>query len=73
MDVFDIPWQRASLIKDAIRDRQLFLPYWYTVFHEHTTTGLPVIRPIVMHAPLDENAFDIDYEYFIGEEIADIL
>jgi alpha 1,3-glucosidase len=33
-----------NIIRDAIRLRYSFLPLWYTVFHEASITGLPVMR-----------------------------
>jgi len=33
-------------IKESIRERYKLLPYWYTVFEEHTRTAVPIMRPI---------------------------
>ena len=35
-----------NIIRDAIRLRYSFLPLWYTVFHEASITGLPVMRSV---------------------------
>ena len=32
------------IVRDAIRARYTFLPFWYTVFHETSLTGAPVMR-----------------------------
>jgi hypothetical protein len=33
-----------TIMRDAVRLRYSFLPLWYTVFHEASITGLPVMR-----------------------------
>ena len=53
-------------IRKAIRERQALLPFWYTAFHEHTKTGIPVIRPLFMEFPAETATFDIDHEFLIG-------
>ncbi|VDK27384.1 unnamed protein product, partial [Anisakis simplex] len=54
------PWlfseKTTALIRDAIRQRYSFLPYWYTLFYEHMLTGKPVMRPLWAEFPDDENA-----------------
>ena len=32
------------LMRDAIRTRYTYLPFWYTVFYEAHLTGMPVVR-----------------------------
>lgn len=58
-----------SPIRESIRLRHKHAPYWYTIFYEHERTGEPVIKPIVFNYPTDENAFTIDYEWFVGDNI----
>jgi alpha-glucosidase (family GH31 glycosyl hydrolase) len=52
--------------RHAIQDRHLLLPYWYTLFFEHRAYDFPILRPVVLESPMEEDTFDIDYEYFIG-------
>ena len=44
------PWlyekKYYEIIRETIRDRYRFLPYWYTCFEDHCRTGMPVLRPI---------------------------
>jgi len=44
------PWMYinkfAKPIKESIRDRYKLLPFWYTLFEEHTRTAVPIMRPI---------------------------
>lgn len=43
------------------------MPYWYTLFYEHTKTGAPVIRPLFMEFPTETETFDIDNELLVGK------
>jgi len=54
------------LIREAIRRRYALLPYWYTLFYEHSLTGKPVMRPLWMEFPTDENGFDEEREWLVG-------
>ncbi len=36
------------IIRDAIRMRYTYLPLWYNVFHEASTTGVPVMRYVLL-------------------------
>lgn len=56
-------------IREAIRERQSMMPFWYTVFYEHSKTGAPVIRPLFMEFPTETATFDIDNELLIGNSI----
>ncbi|PRD27324.1 UNVERIFIED_CONTAM: modA [Trichonephila clavipes] len=53
-------------IRDAIRLRYSFLPYWYTLFYENELNGLPPMRPIWLEFPTERNTFDMSDEYMIG-------
>uniref|UniRef100_A0AC35TZI0 Cadherin domain-containing protein n=1 Tax=Rhabditophanes sp. KR3021 TaxID=114890 RepID=A0AC35TZI0_9BILA len=56
-------------IRKAIRQRYFFLPFWYTLFHEHTLTGKPVVRPLWSEFPEDESAFDEEKEFLLGNAL----
>lgn len=58
-------------IREAVRERQAMMPFWYTVFYEHTKTGAPVIRPLFMEFPTETATFDIDNELLIGAFVID--
>jgi alpha 1,3-glucosidase len=64
------PWlfsdTAINAIRNAIRKRYSFLPYWYTLFYEHTKTGLPIIRPLWSEFPEDEQCYDEEREFLIG-------
>ncbi|XP_055683933.1 neutral alpha-glucosidase AB [Lutzomyia longipalpis] len=62
-------WPEATMlvVRDALRRRYSYLPFWYTLFYEHERTGRPVMRPLLTHYPLDKETFTIDYEYLLGD------
>lgn len=53
-------------IRNALRQRYVHLPVWYTLFWEHYRTGDPVIRPLVYEYPTQTDVFDIDDEILVG-------
>ncbi|XP_041765356.1 neutral alpha-glucosidase AB [Anopheles merus] len=57
------------VIRDAIRKRYRLLPFWYTAFYEHERRGLPIMRPLLAHYPADVNAFAIDHQYLLGDQL----
>ncbi|KAG1665345.1 Neutral alpha-glucosidase AB [Nymphon striatum] len=65
------PWlfgdEVMKQIRETIRIRYSFLPYWYTLFYEQELNGVPVMRPLWMEFPSDKNTFAIQGQYLIGE------
>lgn len=49
--------------------RYKHLPYWYTVFYEHTVTGDPIVRPLLYQYPEDPVGYDLNDEFLIGKFI----
>ncbi|MFH4984904.1 hypothetical protein AB6A40_011613, partial [Gnathostoma spinigerum] len=64
------PWLFPDNVKNAIRKairlRYAFLPYWYTLFYEHSLTGAPPMRPLWVEFPTDEDSFDEEREWLVG-------
>ncbi|TMS36684.1 hypothetical protein L596_003786 [Steinernema carpocapsae] len=58
-----------NVIRDAIRTRYSFLPFWYTLFYEHSISGKPVMRPLWSEFPEDESSFDEEREWMLGSAI----
>lgn len=67
------PWlfgeRNTALMRDAIHNRYMLLPYFYTLFREANTTGVPVMRPLWMEFPADEAAFNNDEAFMVGNSI----
>ncbi|XP_063995700.1 neutral alpha-glucosidase AB isoform X3 [Diachasmimorpha longicaudata] len=67
------PWtfndETTQIIRDAIRIRYSYLPYWYTLFREHEISGYPVMRPLWAHYPGETATFAIDDHLLVGDAI----
>ncbi|KAJ3613587.1 hypothetical protein NHX12_019833, partial [Muraenolepis orangiensis] len=63
------PWllgdQVTAAIRTAIQQRYCLLPYWYTVFHQAHCTALPVLRPLWVEFPEEQDTFAVDNQYLI--------
>jgi alpha-glucosidase len=67
------PWAFGEVAEDAARTaielRYRLLPYLYTQFREHADSGLPVMRPLVLHYSDDPDCHTIDDQFLIGENL----
>lgn len=67
------PWafgERAEkAARRALNLRYRFLPYLYTLFQQHLETGLPIMRPLVLHYPEDEAVANLDDAFLFGEHV----
>ncbi|KAK7410934.1 hypothetical protein VNO78_02172 [Psophocarpus tetragonolobus] len=67
------PWlfgeRNTELIKEAIHVRYALLPYFYTLFREANSTGVPVVRPLWMEFPSDEATFSNDEAFMVGSSL----
>uniref|UniRef100_A0A4W6F6N1 Glucosidase II alpha subunit n=1 Tax=Lates calcarifer TaxID=8187 RepID=A0A4W6F6N1_LATCA len=56
------PWlfgpENTALIREAVRQRYTFMPYWYQQFYLAHRTGQPVMRPLWVEYPQDPATFD---------------
>ncbi len=64
---FGEPYESAY--RTAIETRYRLLPYLYTLFHEASVSGAPIIRPLYYHYPNDEQACDMEDEYLVGDTL----
>eukprot|EP00047_Mylnosiga_fluctuans_P004388 m.234252 g.234252 ORF g.234252 m.234252 type:complete len:895 (-) comp12637_c0_seq1:37-2721(-) len=55
-----------SYVRWAIKKRYVYLPYVYTLFHEASTTGLPVMRPLWMEFPEESAHFAEERNFMLG-------
>jgi mannosyl-oligosaccharide alpha-1,3-glucosidase len=56
-------------LRRAAMTRYALLPFWYTVFFEAETTGMPVMRMMWMQYPKTEPLFALDDQYLIGSDL----
>ncbi|HYY43395.1 MAG TPA: TIM-barrel domain-containing protein, partial [Pyrinomonadaceae bacterium] len=70
------PWSFGAdfekINRAAIELRYQLLPYLYTVFHAHTETGIPILRPLWFNYPADYTLYEpppgFD-EYLVGDDL----
>ena len=67
------PWQFGETVVEIYRKYVMlhyrFLPYIYDLLFESQITGLPVMRPLVLHYEDDENVFNLNNEFLVGENM----
>ncbi|RXI98322.1 DUF4968 domain-containing protein [Anaerobacillus alkaliphilus] len=67
------PWSFGEdvegLVKKYIEQRYVWLPHLYTLFREANQTGVPVMRPLVLEYPTDENTFNLSNQFMIGDNV----
>ncbi|KAG0253460.1 hypothetical protein DFQ27_007378 [Actinomortierella ambigua] len=59
----------TSQIREAVRTRYAYLPFWYTLFYETSIDGAPIIRPMFTEFPDDEATFGMDDQYLVGSAL----
>lgn len=67
------PWQFSDEIVDIYRKyvnlHYQFLPYLYDLLYQGEKTGLPVMRPLVLHYEDDPEVRNMNGEFLVGEQI----
>ncbi len=67
------PWQFGAEIegmcRQAINLRYRWLPYLYTLFHEASQSGIPVVRPLLLEFPEDTNVLNLSDQFLLGTDI----
>lgn len=56
----------STIIAAALRLRYALLPSWYTAFHQAYVDGTPIIKPMFYTHPSEEEGFDMDDQFFVG-------
>ncbi|WFU44149.1 glycoside hydrolase family 31 protein [Bradyrhizobium sp. CB82] len=67
------PWAFSSDVvrsnRAAIDRRYRLLPYLYTVFHEASSSGLPVMSPVFFADPKDLQLRSVDDSFLVGSDL----
>jgi len=67
------PWQFGEKITAIYRKyvtlRYEFLPYIYDLFYQGEQSGLPIMRPLVLHYEDDPNTYNLNTEFLVGENL----
>jgi alpha-glucosidase len=67
------PWRFGTYYEDIIRKylklRYRMLPFLYTTLEEAHRTGVPLFRPLMLNYQDDENTYNLDDEFMIGDDL----
>ncbi|OXB72501.1 UNVERIFIED_CONTAM: hypothetical protein H355_002772 [Colinus virginianus] len=67
------PWlfgeKNTQIIREAIRERYVLLPYLYTLFYRAHTEAEPVMRPLWIEFPDKLETFGVEDEYMLGNAL----
>ncbi len=67
------PWcyggNTTDICVDLVNRRNNLLPYIYSSSYQTYKNGIPIMRALYMENPEDDNCFDIDDEFFFGDNI----
>ena len=67
------PWtfdkETMDIYRKYVKLRYQLIPYYYDLFFEGETSGLPIMRPLVLHYEKDENVKNNNNEFLVGENL----
>ena len=67
------PWvdgpEHEAMRRRAIETRYALLPYLYTSVEEMSRTGLPLMRPVFLDYPKDEESYGDDRDFLFGGDL----
>ncbi|MCC7372497.1 MAG: DUF5110 domain-containing protein [Chloroflexi bacterium] len=67
------PWAHGPEVEAICRRymqwRMRLLPYLYALAWEAHTTGVPLMRPLVLHYPEDPRVWELGYQYLLGADL----
>ncbi|MHB2015999.1 MAG: glycoside hydrolase family 31 protein, partial [Candidatus Xenobia bacterium] len=67
------PWRfgkdELDIIRRYLKLRYRLLPYLYTVMEEAHRTGMPMLRPLLMHDQTDPSLYNLDDEFLCGRDL----
>lgn len=67
------PWlfgeETLTIYRKYVKLRYALLPYFYDLCRECEKTGLPIIRPLVLHYENDINVRNLNDEFMVGKHI----
>ena len=59
----------TAINRASIEMRYRFLPYIYSLFHEHERTGAPLMRPLWYEFPADKRGYLVADQYLLGGDL----
>jgi alpha-glucosidase len=68
-EIFALPPKYREMAIKAIKLRYNLIPYlWHLAWEAHLT-GLPIVRPLALEFPEDDEAYSIDDQYMVGPNL----
>ena len=61
--------QTKDIVRKFLKLRYSMLPYLYTMAYQNSTTGMPMMRPLMFSELADSSAFDIKDRYLWGDAL----
>lgn len=63
-------WESVSKVAaHVLHWRYRMLPFWYTLMYEAHTTGAPYVRPLFFNFPQDEQTWNINHLFMLGDSV----
>jgi alpha-glucosidase len=67
------PWSFGEEVEQIARNyiklRYQLLPYFYSLFHEASITGLPINRSLAFDYPHDERTYQYEHQFMLGDNL----
>ena len=67
------PWSFGKKVEEIVKKYILFrykwLPHLYSLFTLAHETGIPIMRPLVLEYPADQQTYNISDQFMIGENV----
>ncbi|XP_060530314.1 neutral alpha-glucosidase C-like isoform X2 [Cylas formicarius] len=61
--------ETQDILRETFSWRYSHLPYWYTIFYEHTLNGDPLTIPMFYQYPDEEAGYDLNDQFLLGSDI----
>ncbi len=61
--------ETIDIYRSMINLRYNLIPYFYDLFKIHEETGLPIVRPLVLHYENDINTYNLNDQFMVGENM----
>ncbi|XP_077995538.1 neutral alpha-glucosidase AB-like isoform X2 [Glandiceps talaboti] len=64
-----LPEENMLIVRDTVRARYAYLPFWYTQYYKSSIDGQPIMRPLWVEFPDDTETFAMEDQYMIGDAL----
>lgn len=66
---FAFDQETLKIYQKAIKGRYQLIPYYYDLFYQGEKSGLPIIRPLVLNYQDDQETYNLNDEFMVGDSI----